>query len=64
MYSNIWRFGINIYEKRIVHQIGHLQELYQDVGQQHIKKLSNDFYCVQDTKGLITLTVPNLIKLS
>jgi len=24
---NMWRFGINIYEKRIGRQVGHLQEL-------------------------------------
>jgi hypothetical protein len=27
---NMWRFGTNIYEKRIVRQVGHLQELCQE----------------------------------
>jgi hypothetical protein len=26
--QNMWRIGINIYEKRIVRQIGYLQKLY------------------------------------
>jgi len=26
----MYRFGINIYEKRTVCQVGHLQELYRD----------------------------------
>jgi hypothetical protein len=28
---NMKRFGINIHKKRIVRQVGHLQELYRDV---------------------------------
>ena len=27
---NMYRFGINVHEKRIVRQVGHLQELYRD----------------------------------
>jgi hypothetical protein len=44
---NIQRFGINIYEKRIVRPIGHIQELYRDA---------------RSTKHKILLLVPVIVK--
>ena len=35
---NMYRFGINIYEKITVRQVGYLQELCRDASQQNIKK--------------------------
>jgi len=36
---NMWRIGINIYEKRIVRQVGYLQELKRDARPTKHKKL-------------------------
>jgi hypothetical protein len=38
VYVTLCRFRINIYEKRIVRQIGHLQELYRDARSAEHKK--------------------------
>jgi hypothetical protein len=49
--QSMYRTGINIYEKRIVHQVGYLQELHGDMMFRlfygsHIKK--NDYYKPKD----------------
>jgi hypothetical protein len=42
---NMWRFGINIYEKRNVRQVAHLQELYRYAGQQN-RKLYRKYFAL------------------
>jgi len=49
--QNMLRFGINIYEKRIVCQVGHLQELYRDVRSTKHKILENLNSHISYTKG-------------
>ena len=52
---NRQRFGINIYGKRIVRQVGYLQELNRDGGQQNIKFELLIFLGVQFIKIIIII---------
>ena len=43
---NMWRFGINIYEKRNVRQVAHLQELYR-YARSTKQKILQKIFCLE-----------------